>query len=65
MAVTSVTDGCRIQPYVHHAKQRFSEEGPMRNAHTAERWSQPPIVRNLVVTLALALVWMVAVAATN
>jgi hypothetical protein len=37
----------------------------MRNAHTAERWSQPPILRNLVVTLALALVWMVAVAATN
>jgi hypothetical protein len=37
----------------------------MRNAHTVERWSQQPILRNLVVTLALALVWMVVVAATN
>ena len=37
----------------------------MRHAHTAERWSQPHILRNLVVTLAIALVWMVAVAATN
>jgi hypothetical protein len=37
----------------------------MRNIHTAERWSQPHILRNLVVTLAIALVWMVAVAATN
>ncbi len=37
----------------------------MRHADTAERWSQPNILRNLVVTLAIALVWMVAVAATN
>ena len=37
----------------------------MRHADTAERWSQPHILRNLVVTLAIALVWMVAVAATN
>ena len=37
----------------------------MRHADTAERWSQPHILRNLMVTLAIALVWMVAVAATH
>ena len=37
----------------------------MRNAHTVERWTQQHILRNLVVTLAVALVWMVVVAATN
>jgi hypothetical protein len=36
----------------------------MRHAHTAERWNQPYILRNLIVTLAVALGWMVAVAAT-
>ena len=36
----------------------------MRNAHTDERWSQPHSLRNLVVTLAVALAWMVAVAAS-
>jgi hypothetical protein len=33
----------------------------MRHAHTAERWSP---LRNLIVTLAIAFGWMVAVAAT-
>jgi hypothetical protein len=37
----------------------------MRHATTAERLSQQPILRNLVVMMAVALVWMVAVAATN
>jgi hypothetical protein len=36
----------------------------MRPAHTAERWSQPRVLRNLVATLAIALAWMVAVAAS-
>lgn len=36
----------------------------MRNAYAAEHWSQPNVLRNLVVTLTIALVWMVAVAAT-
>jgi hypothetical protein len=36
----------------------------MRNTHTAERWSQPHTLRNLVATLAIALAWMVAVAAS-
>ena len=36
----------------------------MRHANTAERWSQLHILRNLIVTLAVALGWMVAVAAT-
>jgi hypothetical protein len=36
----------------------------MRNAHAAERWSESHILRNLAITLGIALVWMVAVAAT-
>ena len=36
----------------------------MRHTTTAERWSQLHILRNLIVTLAVALGWMVAVAAT-
>jgi hypothetical protein len=36
----------------------------MRHVHTAERWSQPHTLRNLVITLTIALVWMVAVAAS-
>jgi hypothetical protein len=37
----------------------------MRHATTAVRLSQQPTLRNLVVMMAVALVWMVAVAATN
>jgi hypothetical protein len=36
----------------------------MRPARTAERWSQTHTLRNLVATLAIALTWMVAVAAS-
>jgi hypothetical protein len=37
----------------------------MRHAISIERLSQQPSLRNLVVMMAVALVWMVAVAATN
>ena len=37
----------------------------MRHAATAERLSQQHILRNVVVTLAIALAWMVAVAVTT
>jgi hypothetical protein len=37
----------------------------MRYAATAQRMSQQPALRNGVVTLAIALAWMVAVALTN
>ena len=36
----------------------------MRQAYSTERWSQSQILRQLLVTMAVALVWMVAVAAT-
>jgi hypothetical protein len=37
----------------------------MRYAASAQRMSQQPVLRNGVVTLAIALAWMVAVALTN
>jgi hypothetical protein len=36
----------------------------MRQSHNVERWSQFHILRNLLATLAIALAWMVAVAAS-
>jgi hypothetical protein len=36
----------------------------MRQGYSTERWSQPHILRHLLITMAIALVWMVAVAAT-
>jgi hypothetical protein len=41
------------------------EDGSMRHAATALQLSQQPTLRNVVVTLAIALAWMVAVALTN
>jgi hypothetical protein len=61
--VTHVTDWSRIT--LLSCRHEEPEDRRMRHANTAERWSQPYILRNLVVTLAIALVWMVAVAATN
>jgi hypothetical protein len=41
------------------------EDGSMRYAATALQLTQQPALRNAVITLASALAWMVAVAATN
>ena len=64
MAVTGVTDAGRQRLLGCFGNQQIVGNGPMRHAHTAERWNQPYILRNLIVTLAVALGWMVAVAAT-
>jgi hypothetical protein len=37
----------------------------MRHAFQTQQLSQQPILRNLVITMVIALVWMVAVAATH
>jgi hypothetical protein len=42
----------------------LEEEDPMRHGHMTERWNQAQIGRHLLVTIAIALVWMIAVAAT-
>ena len=37
----------------------------MRHSDSTRRWQPPPMMRSLLVTMAVALAWMVAVAATH
>jgi hypothetical protein len=37
----------------------------MRHNDIVRRWNPPPMLRSLAVTMAVALAWMVAIAATH